>query len=420
MKTRSAATLAELMVVLVVVLVVASLSLAAQQFLDDAALRIACQNNLLAIHNVFMQYCANNEGSYPDCDTYYGWRFQRGFSPGTAPWDALTQVRELKSYGADASMFFCPMDANYDNSNDWRVHSWEEPVVLYGSYSDYYYGNVEVGYTMLIYRGGIYTRFLADGREPTKTIFADADLPIVCDTLHYRNAAFKSGWWHGGGPDLDTGLFNSGGNTLFNGGFVVWTEWQELELQGPGYVSGSGDMWWFALTSPMVVQAAVDRDWVYQNTPLSTANGGHRVRLDIQVSEAGGNSTVDAAVEKASGSGEVVVLDDPGGDPMAKRLFGSPRTDGADGTGPLLLRVTLTGDQTGEMIIGVPLAVRPLGDIDGNGAPEPGDVMALVMTLNGTPPAGVDVAAFDLDANGAAELGDVTLLINILNGQPVP
>lgn len=66
------------------------------------------------------------------------------------------------------------------------------------------------------------------------------------------------------------------------------------------------------------------------------------------------------------------------------------------------------------------VTVRHLGDVDGNGAAEPGDVTLLIMALNGSPPTGYDGHAFDLDANGAVEPGDVAMLIIILNGQEVP
>jgi len=162
-------------------------------------------------------------------------------------------------------------------------------------------------------------------------------------------------------------------------------------------------------------------DWVYQNTPMTLGNNGHRVRLQVNVLDYGVNSSVTITVAKVPGSGlgEVTIEDDPGGDPLIKYIVGSMRTDGLANCGDLTLEVTATGDVSDQDTAMLPFTVRPLGDVDGNGAPEPGDVSSLIMKLNGIPPGGYHDRVFDLDANGAAEPGDVQILINILNGIPV-
>ena len=164
-------------------------------------------------------------------------------------------------------------------------------------------------------------------------------------------------------------------------------------------------------------------DWVYQNTNGTLRNGGHEIRLEVNIRDFAGNSSIQiASIQKVSGSGSglVVIENDPGGDPMVRYICGSMRTNGTIGTGPLTLQVTVLADVSGQVVLDLPLTVRPLGDVDGNGAPEPGDVSLLIMKLNGTPPAGYDDRAFDLDANGGSEPGDVQILNNILNGLPVP
>ena len=172
----------------------------------------------------------------------------------------------------------------------------------------------------------------------------------------------------------------------------------------------------------VAVEIEDDLDWVYQNTPGSLANGGHKVRLTVNVLDYGENDSVEVAVAKVPGSGpgEVTIEDDPGDDPLVKYIFGSLRTDGTADCGPLTLQVVASGNVSQVVAVEVPFTVRRLGDIDGNGAPEPGDVMTLIMKLNGNPPAGYHDKAFDLDANGAAEPGDVQILMNLLNGQPIP
>ena len=163
-----------------------------------------------------------------------------------------------------------------------------------------------------------------------------------------------------------------------------------------------------------------DLDWVYQNTAGTLSRNGHKVALTVNVLDLNGNASVTVTVEKvpASGTGEVTVEDTA--DPLVKQIVGSLRTDGIAGSGSLTLEVTATGDVAGQADVEVPFTCRRLGDIDGNGGPEPGDISLLVMKLNGVPPAGYDDRAFDLDANGGAEPGDVQILINILNGLPVP
>ena len=172
----------------------------------------------------------------------------------------------------------------------------------------------------------------------------------------------------------------------------------------------------------VAVRTEDDLDWVYQNTPGCLINGGHHVRLQVVVLDYAGNDTVELSVAKvaASGPGEVMIVNDPDGDPLVRYIFVGMRTDGLRETGVLALQVTVTGNVWGEVTTELPLVVRRLGDIDGNGGPEPADFGFLGMALNGDPPPAIHEKAFDLDANGAAEPGDVQILINILNGGPVP
>ena len=116
----------------------------------------------------------------------------------------------------------------------------------------------------------------------------------------------------------------------------------------------------------------------------------------------------------------MAIEDDPGGDPLVRYVVGSLRSGGTTGCGPLVLQVTATGDVTGEASARLPLVVRQLGDIDGNGGAEPGDLSLLINELNGMSPPGIPDAAFDLGCNGGTEPEDVAILINILNGLAVP
>ena len=161
-----------------------------------------------------------------------------------------------------------------------------------------------------------------------------------------------------------------------------------------------------------------DLDWVYQNTPGTLANGGHKVRLAVHWSSWRLGDGIFIAKLPDSGPGNVTIQDDPQGDPMVKYIVGSPRLGGA--AGPLLLGIWFTEEMVGIPWFMVPFTCRPLGDVDGNGGAEPADVSLLINKLNGLGNGGFDDKAFDLDANGGAEPGDIAILIHILNNQPVP
>ena len=164
-------------------------------------------------------------------------------------------------------------------------------------------------------------------------------------------------------------------------------------------------------------------DWAYQNTPSIIANAGHAVRVTATVTDLAGNYSASLSVSKVpgSGSGEVFVVDDPESNPLVKYVYGSMRSDGSTGTGTLDLQLTVTGNIAGQTSQQVSFRCRKLGDIDGNGGTEPGDMALLINRLNGMPlPPGYNYWMFDLDTNGGAEPGDMSLLVNILNGIPIP
>ncbi|MBN2581614.1 MAG: leucine-rich repeat domain-containing protein [Planctomycetes bacterium] len=170
------------------------------------------------------------------------------------------------------------------------------------------------------------------------------------------------------------------------------------------------------------IETENDRDWVYQNTQSMIDNtGGHHIRMEVVCRDFLNTSVSIASVVKVDdgGTGQIMVENDPEGDPMVKYLVGGLRTDGTTGTGPLTLRVTVNGNVSGATELLLPLSVRVLGDIDANGGVEPSDLSLLILELNGMHPPGYDAWTFDIDSNGGAEPGDLSLLINILNGMPI-
>jgi len=156
--------------------------------------------------------------------------------------------------------------------------------------------------------------------------------------------------------------------------------------------------------------------WVYQNFPVSDANGSHKVALTVTVNNLNGNTAVTVTVVKqaASGPGEVVIQ--AGATDLEKLILGSPRGDGNNGA--LVLDVICQGDIAATpTTLSVPFECRIIGDVDGNGGAEPGDVSLLINKLNGVAtPTVPDEESFDMDANGGAEPTDVSIVINVLNG----
>jgi len=166
----------------------------------------------------------------------------------------------------------------------------------------------------------------------------------------------------------------------------------------------------------ITVTATTDRDWVYQNT-LGVTGGRHMVALAIAIDDDPNGNTSYQVTVTANPPAAVVI--EPTADLLVWHIRGGAH--GVDPVGPVTLGVQVAGlDVGGQGLASTLLAVRLLGDLDGNGGPEPGDVSLLIMKLNGVPPAGYDPQAFDLDANGGAEPGDVQVLINILNGLSIP
>ncbi len=248
-------TLIELLIVMAVIALLIALLMVAYPRIDANLKNTACKANLKGIHQVLVQYAEHNRGWFPDCEAYYGLGFTRTPQDDTTPiWTTLSNVRDLKQYGADAKMFFCPLRSS--NASRWEKadYTWDTPsgrlCSWTGSSSSRW---VYVGYVLIFYRGWPYGASLADGRRPALRNTCDDGDPLVADNLHYRaSGSIMGGWYHGGGtgpyPPVGEGVFNSSCNTLFAGGYVVEMSWPELEEQGPGMTHGSSrDYWWFAL-----------------------------------------------------------------------------------------------------------------------------------------------------------------------------
>ena len=242
-----------LIVVAIIVILIAMIGLVFPRFREELDVT-KCQKNLRSIHGILMQYAAANDGWFPSFDSYYGddlsniYAWDDNRTPRVTVWEAMSNLVQLKDMGASPDVFFCPFHPYYGDYDYWQIKSWEEPLELYSSWSDYHYARTDMGYYFTINMGYQGSGRLVDGRACVQKDAAGEDnLPIAADILHYRNSGMKWGWWHGGGPGADEGLFNSPCNTLFFGGYVIYKTWPELDEQGHGSRSSSNDLWWFWL-----------------------------------------------------------------------------------------------------------------------------------------------------------------------------
>lgn len=245
MTRRRAFTLVELLVVIAIILLLMGILLPTFAGIDRDRKNMACQHNLAEIGKALNAYATVSGGRYPyPKDHYYG-RFFWGPFTGSIwtgdRWASLSHLRLLQQAGLKPESFYCPFSSVYDNMNAWPASTWQKPQVT-GSPLE---NRVYVGYVLLMERP--YGQTFTDDRLTVHDIDSPDDVPIVADILHYRSGGgLVSGWDHGGGnPD---GVFNSGCNTLFKGGAVVYTDAGEFDWNQPSIIVGSArDLWWFAL-----------------------------------------------------------------------------------------------------------------------------------------------------------------------------
>jgi hypothetical protein len=178
-----------------------------------------------------------------------------------------------------------------------------------------------------------------------------------------------------------------------------------------------------ALTAPLQGSAtltASDGGWVYQNSSATLANnGGHLTTLTATVQSSSCASFTMSVTQ--TGPGVVTVLDDPGGNPLVKLLRGSLRSDDVIGVGDCHLHVVVTSDLGTTGQTDLVLAVRRLGDINGDGVVTTADRVALNLRLNGLYSGPLSDRAFDLNHDGLlSAAADRALLNAVLNGLPTP
>ena len=206
----------------------------------------------------------------------------------------------------------------------------------------------------------------------------------------------------------------------------------------PTYLQFDQDTVSFTMTpvivpTPLEITATADFAWVYQNTAITT---GDRHQSVLTVAITGGNvagQTYAITVQENGGMVTnfqvMVAVAIVAGTPQTGSVLGGMRgatTPSAFVSGayvPYLLNVTVTGSPAGQTAtVDVPLVLRMLGDIDGDGAVTATDKLEMNKTLNGlaTLP-GIGLRELDLTGDGATVNAEDKLVINqVLNGLAVP
>lgn len=163
-----------------------------------------------------------------------------------------------------------------------------------------------------------------------------------------------------------------------------------------------------------------DTSWAYENTPISTA-GRNKIALAINVTgDVNGNTAYTAGFTRTAGTGvlEPVAADATG---LQWNLKGGLRGSIPSPIGPATVEVVCRGNIGGAGVATTDLAVRILGDINGDGIVNSEDKLALNRNLNGLDPGeGITVKALDLNGDDVRDATDKLIINQILNGVAVP
>ena len=179
------------------------------------------------------------------------------------------------------------------------------------------------------------------------------------------------------------------------------------------------------LAAPLEISETLDFIWVYQNTATATKDR-HGCQLTVRIVSGGDESDTyvvslrenDEPLTHFSAASLVGLDPDT---PATVEVFGGRRDLVAAGT--YTLNVTVVGLFSGrEATVNVPLSLRLLGDIDGDGAITASDKLEMNKTLNGLAVLpGVTLRDLDLTGDGVTVDAEDKLVMNqVLNGLAVP
>jgi len=272
MRRSRAFSLVELLIVVSIIVILIAMMGPVYHRFRESTTRMACASNLKSIQQALIHYTLSNSGQFPDTHPGGATSFRHpyiyndGYKPPGTPWSALSDVKELKDYGFTVEVAFCPADprSKLDHSEE-PLSFWDEPRITQSAWTEKDGSGAHSGTLATVYFGYLlFTNFgwapmlvthgaFSDGR-PAPMVSSDSpNLPIAADILYYHDGN-ATGWYHGGGldsgadvPNAGQGLWNSGCNTVYVGGHVIWKEWEDLEKQGPAQRT----MYWFWLGKDM-------------------------------------------------------------------------------------------------------------------------------------------------------------------------
>ena len=171
----------------------------------------------------------------------------------------------------------------------------------------------------------------------------------------------------------------------------------------------------------LVITAPLDGDWVYQNTDNATGNRHTRtLTVTITDGEVAGE-TYEVTIEEAGGPVANFQITQPVVMVAATAdisVVGGNLDTTTPGAATLTVTVTgLTGGQVAT--VDVPLALRRLGNINGDAVVDTEDKLYMNRFLNGLP-ATYPAENFDLNADTVVDTADKLLLNQVLNGIAIP
>ena len=171
--------------------------------------------------------------------------------------------------------------------------------------------------------------------------------------------------------------------------------------------------------TPFLLTATLDDAWVYQNTATTTADRHHTV-LRLAVSgDVSAPQDYDVQISDRGAAGKVLTT--MGANSLQWTIRGGRR--GESLAGSVSVDVLVRGEVSSEAAPAtVMLTLRPLGDIDGDGAVTAADKLEMNKALNGlaTLP-GIGLRHLDLTGDGTTVNAEDKLVINqVLNGLLVP